>query len=192
MVMPIVAYIAKGILGIFFDKKYLSGKYFHEYKSGYVWAAKAIFHRNVLRLAPPLPFPAAYGCNISNPKNIDFHVDDLHNFQGNGIYYQNFAAKITLGRNVFIAQNTALITANHDLTDPSKHAAGEEIIIEDNCWIGFGVVILPGVRLGQGTTVAAGAVVTRSFPEGNCILGGIPAVEIRKKTEDQKKPGKIL
>ncbi|WP_371860829.1 DapH/DapD/GlmU-related protein [Terrabacter aerolatus] len=60
------------------------------------------------------------------------------------------------------------------------HAAGEPIIIGDDCWIGMNSVILPGVILGSRTTVGAGSVVTKSFPEGNCIVAGNPAKIIKQ------------
>jgi len=41
-------------------------------------------------------------------------------------------------------------------------------------------VILPGVHLGDHTIVAAGSVVTKSFPQGNCILGGVPAKVVKE------------
>jgi acetyltransferase-like isoleucine patch superfamily enzyme len=50
----------------------------------------------------------------------------------------------------------------------------EPIVIGNDCWIGTRVIILPGVHLGNKCIVAAGAVVTRSFPD-NCIIGGVPA-----------------
>lgn len=50
----------------------------------------------------------------------------------------------------------------------------EPIVIGDDCWIGTRVIILPGVHLGNKCIVAAGAVVTRSFPD-KCIIGGVPA-----------------
>lgn len=53
------------------------------------------------------------------------------------------------------------------------------VTIGNDCWIGAGAIILGGVTLGDNVTVAAGAVVTRSFP-GDCIIGGVPARVIRK------------
>lgn len=54
-----------------------------------------------------------------------------------------------------------------------------KVIIGDNCWIGGNVTILAGVKLGNKTIIAAGAVVNRSF-SGNCIIGGVPAKLIKK------------
>jgi len=54
------------------------------------------------------------------------------------------------------------------------------VTIGDYCWIGMNATILPNVILGNHTIVAAGAVVTRSFPEGYCILAGNPARIIKQ------------
>jgi acetyltransferase-like isoleucine patch superfamily enzyme len=68
---------------------------------------------------------------------------------------------------------------------------GEELApvkIEDDAWIGARAIILPGVVIGKGCTVAAGAVVTHST-EAYSVVAGIPAVEIRRKpTVEQAEP----
>ncbi|MEQ1824103.1 MAG: DapH/DapD/GlmU-related protein, partial [Fimbriimonadaceae bacterium] len=53
------------------------------------------------------------------------------------------------------------------------------------CWIGMNAVVLPGVTLGDRTVVAAGAVVTKSFPEGWCIVAGVPAKLLRSLKEPE-------
>jgi acetyltransferase-like isoleucine patch superfamily enzyme len=73
-----------------------------------------------------------------------------------------------------------MISQNHDTTNYRRYIKQASIIISDNCWIGAGAIILPGVHLGNHTIVAAGAVVTKSFSDENCILAGNPAL-VRKK-----------
>lgn len=60
-------------------------------------------------------------------------------------------------------------------------------MIGRNCWIGMNAVILPGVKLGDYTIVGAGAVVTHSFPEGYCVIGGVPAKKIKDLDKDKIK-----
>jgi len=55
----------------------------------------------------------------------------------------------------------------------------EKVIICDYSWAGMNSVILPGVKLGSRTIVAAGSVVAKSFPEGYCVIAGSPAKIIR-------------
>lgn len=166
-------------LSIFFDRKYLAGRHFDEGFNGYRWSVRAIWTRNILRLAPPLPFPAGLNVIISNPKNLEFHPDDLNNFQSPGTYFQNFKGKIQIGRGSYIAPNVGMITANHNFNSLDGHTEGENIRIGEKSWIGMNVVILPGVILGPKTIVAAGAVVNKSYIDGNIVLAGVPAKPIK-------------
>ena len=167
------------LLSLFFEKKYLDGRFFNSQYTGFLWAIRAIWQRNILRLSPPMPFPVGLTCVISDPENLIFHPDDLNNFQTGGTYYQNFAARIYIGRGTLIAPNVGLITANHDPMHPNLHQKGSDISLGEECWIGMNSIVLPGVKLGSKTIVAAGSVVTRSFPEGLCIVAGTPARKIR-------------
>lgn len=175
------------VLTIFFKKEYLTGRYFEGSILGYFWAIKSIWTRNILRLASPTPFPVSASCVISNPMNIHFHPDDINNFQGFGNYYQNFLGHIYLGKGCYIAPNVGIITANHKLDNLDEHEDGKDVILGEKCWIGMNSVILPGVELGNNTIVAAGSVVTKSFPDGNVVIGGVPAKIIKKLVQEMEK-----
>jgi len=99
--------------------------------------------------------------------------------QGNGGIY--------IGNYVHFASNIGVISANHDVYDQSKHIC-KKVIIEDYCWIGQGAMIMPGTHLGKRTIVGAGSVVTKSFPDGYCIIGGNPAKIIRYLNSKEFKP----
>jgi len=176
-VLKPVAHVA---VSLFFDRKYLSGRYFSNSFGGYVWAFRAIWARNILRLAQPMPWPVALGCTISDPRNLEFDPDDLNNFQTTGTYFQCRDAKIVIGKGTYIAPNVGLITSNHDISNPELHVAGQDIVLGVGCWIGMNSVILPGVHLGDGTVVAAGSVVTKSFPSGSVVLAGSPARVLKR------------
>lgn len=77
------------------------------------------------------------------------------------------------------ASNVVIISGNHSVYDQDD-ADLRETIIGDYCWIASNVVILAGVVLGPRTIVGAGSVVTKSFPEGYCVIGGNPAKVIKK------------
>lgn len=62
-----------------------------------------------------------------------------------------------------IGPGVKIISASHNLNDYDLHDSIDPIEIGDNCWFGADVIILPGVKLGDHTVVAAGAVVTKSF-----------------------------
>lgn len=90
--------------------------------------------------------------------------------QGNGgVYVGNF---------VQFASNIGIISANHDLNNQANHI-NKPIIIGSFSWLGQGALILPGVKLGQRVIVGAGSVVTKSFPEGWCVIAGNPAKKIK-------------
>ena len=63
---------------------------------------------------------------------------------------------------------------NHNLLNYSVYVKKDKITIGDNCWIATGAIITAGVSLGNHVVVAAGAVVTKSFPD-NVLIAGVPA-----------------
>lgn len=90
-----------------------------------------------------------------------------------GCYIQAIG-KIAIGDYTQIGPGVGLISSNHDPTDLRAHDA-QDIAIGAYSWIGMHAVILPGVTLGDFTIVGAGAIVTKSFPQGYCVLAGNPA-----------------
>ena len=85
---------------------------------------------------------------------------------------------ITVGRNVSISPYVKIYTATHNLGYGSRRMGfgvkARPVVIEDGVWIGLDSLILPGVTLGQGCVVSAGAVVTGNVPP-NTLVGGNPA-----------------
>ncbi len=168
---------------LFYDRKYLKGKHFTGRLGGlcapgWEWAAKNGFARLLLGVHSDIRFPVSPNVRVVLPENIEFHPDDLNNFQTVGNYFQAIG-KITIGRGTYIAPNVGLITANHDLTNLDAHLEPKPIVLGEKCWIGMNSVILPGITLGEGTVVGAGSVVTKSFSEGHCVIAGNPAKKIR-------------
>lgn len=90
-------------------------------------------------------------------------------------------ANITIGEDVQIGPNVQLLTPTHPIEpEPrrSKIEAAEPIVIADNVWLGGGVIVCPGVSIGENTVVGAGAVVTRDLPP-NVVAVGNPARVLR-------------
>ena len=167
----------------YYDKKYLTGKWFAGKLDGlcnlgWEWTAKCGFARFLRGFHKGARFPISPRILVALPQNIEFHPDDLNNFQTSGNYFQAFG-KITIGRGCYIAPNVGLITANHDPADLDSHLEPKPITLGEKCWIGMNAVVLPGVTLGPGTVVGAGSVVTKSFPEGHCVIAGNPAKKLR-------------
>lgn len=91
---------------------------------------------------------------------------------------------VSIGADVQIGPNVQLLTPTHPL-DPDVRRSGleaaEPITIEDNVWLGGGVIVCPGVTIGRDTVVGAGAVVTKDLPRGVVAVGN-PAHVIRTLT----------
>lgn len=93
---------------------------------------------------------------------------------------------ITIGRDVMMAPECVILTQNHrhDRTDIPMICQGNEeprpVSIGDDVWIGRRVIIMPGVSIGDGCIVSAGAVVTKDAPPYT-IVGGIPAKVIKHR-----------
>jgi acetyltransferase-like isoleucine patch superfamily enzyme len=86
---------------------------------------------------------------------------------------------ISIGDNVMIASGLTLTSQTHGPGLTARRSNIEApIVICDNVWIGAGAIVLPGVRIGEGSVIAAGAVVTRDVPP-LVIVGGVPAVKLR-------------
>lgn len=130
------------------------------------------------------------------------HVDvDFHCEYGKNIYVGDKVIinmnctfvdnhRIDIGNNVLIASNVQIYTATHSIYVNERMTPGwqegEDICrtiarpvrIEDNVWIGGGVIILPGVTIGRGSVIGAGSVVTRSIP-ADCVAVGNPCRVIK-------------
>ena len=82
---------------------------------------------------------------------------------------------LRIGDRVLIAAHATLTTRGHPLELPRfGKTVDASIVVEDDVWIGAAAVILPGVRVGKGAVVGAGAVVTKDVEAGT-VVGGVPA-----------------
>ncbi|MFH0810740.1 MAG: acyltransferase [Pseudomonadota bacterium] len=97
------------------------------------------------------------------------------------------AQEVRIGSRCLIAGQVNIYDNNSHPTDPEKRACHlplepgdvRPVIIEDDVWLGQCSMVLKGVTVGRGSTVAAGAVVTKSVPP-YCIVAGNPAVVVKK------------
>jgi galactoside O-acetyltransferase len=142
------------------------------------------------------------GCEFISPKAISFFgysyigANCYFNADGGKIEVGNSAAfnrgahinascggKIVIGEHCLIGPGVIMRTADHDYSriDIPMQNQGhnhEDIIIEDDVWIGANTVVLKGVHIGRGAIIGAGAVVTKSIPS-MAIAVGIPAKPLR-------------
>ena len=91
---------------------------------------------------------------------------------------------VVIGSHVNLAQGITITALNHIFSDPQKRideqgVSTDQVIIEDDTWIGANAVILPGVTIGRHSVIAAGAVVTKDIPP-HSLAAGIPAKIIKQ------------
>lgn len=118
--------------------------------------------------------------------------------KGSTIYCTDAAC--TIGKKVLFGPKPTIITGDHridilgkymtDVTVEEKFVDGvnvydQPVVIEDDVWCGANVTILKGVTIGHGSVVAAGAVVTKSFPPYS-IIGGIPAKLLKMRFTEEE------
>lgn len=120
------------------------------------------------RLFPP--FTADCGKNIRIGERV---------FINSGCRFQDQGG-IILGDDALIGHNVVIATLNHDL-DPAQRATTipQPVVLGDRVWIGANATVLPGVTIGDGAIVAAGAVVTKDVP-ARTVVGGAPARVLRE------------
>jgi maltose O-acetyltransferase len=127
------------------------------------------------------------GVNVTiEPKAyIPFWKVEIGN--NSGIGKNAHLGAVTIGDNVMMGPDVVILTRNHKFSNLNKpmrcQGAAEDIpvIIGDDVWIGTRAIILPGVHIGKGSIIAAGAVVTDNVAEYS-IYGGNPARFIKKRT----------
>lgn len=91
-------------------------------------------------------------------------------------------AKVSIGRNCQIGPRVCFETVNHEATAAAGARRGystSPIVVEDEVWIGCGAILLPGVTVGRGAVVGAGAVVTRDVPPDTAVMG-VPAKPVKR------------
>ena len=143
------------------------------------------------------------GCLVFHPENVHlgrdvyvghhamlkgYHKNTLRIGDGTWVGQQCFfhaAGGIEIGRNVGIAPAVRILTSVHEEEGravPILHAAVAlaPVVVEDDADLGVGCILLPGVRVGRGAQVGAGAVVTRDVP-AYAIAAGTPARVLRER-----------
>jgi acetyltransferase-like isoleucine patch superfamily enzyme len=88
--------------------------------------------------------------------------------------------EVAIGANCLIGQYVIIMDSDyHDLVTRAAPGPVAPVVIEDDVWLGARVVVLKGVRIGRGSAIGAGSVVTRDIPPG-CLAAGVPARVVRK------------
>ena len=139
--------------------------------------------RKIFRQNSGVKWAIHHTSTIHNPEKI---VRGKNVFPGDspGVYI-NAVNGVRIGDYTNIGPNVGIISSNHDLINNDSHTESAPIEIGRFCWMGMNAVILPGVRLADFTIVGAGAVVTKSFNEGYCVIAGNPAKVIKYLNKEE-------
>lgn len=148
-----------------------------------------LYGRIVKRLKMLLLRPAfkCYGRNlIFDPDGLySYHTIEIGDdvFIGLGAVFVASQSSITIGNKVMFGPNVTIIGGDHnsgvigkfmyDIKE-KRPEDDQKVIIENDVWVGAGVIILKGVTIGRGSIIAAGAVVTKSVPP-YAVAAGVPA-----------------
>lgn len=123
------------------------------------------------------PFYCCYGKNISI--GADSYINMNCNFIDDG--------KITIGERVMFGVAVTIATVGHPINPTMReYMYTDPVTIGDNCWIGAGTVICPGVTIGSNSVIGAGSVVVHDIPE-NVVAVGNPCRVLREIGEQDEK-----
>lgn len=138
-------------------------------------------HINHIRICFLRLFGAKIGKNTYVARNTDVREPDLIELGENVVINKGVLLDgrggLSIGNNVDIAQDTLILTAQHDYNDDYHKFITSKTIIDEYVWVGARALILPGIHIFRGAVVAAGAVVTKDVDEMT-VVGGVPAKKI--------------
>jgi len=143
---------------------------------------RTLFFQKIVGINAEAYWPTHFTSVISNPRNILIGVGTAPGLSP-GCYIQGLGI-IIIGNYTIIAPNVGIISANHSVKDHRQHIKGK-VEIGNYCWLGMNAIILPDVTLGDHTVVAANSVVTKSYPDGYCIIAGSPARIIKTLNREE-------
>ncbi|WP_340245967.1 acyltransferase [Sulfitobacter pontiacus] len=117
---------------------------------------------------------------IADPQNVFLGAHVSVNDQA--ILQSCEGADLVVEDYVTISYGAKILTGGLDRSSAiqrSKQHVSRSIILRQSCWIGAGAIVLPGVSVGEGATVAAGSVVTKDVAPGT-VVAGIPARAVKQ------------
>lgn len=120
------------------------------------------------------------GCRFLNGRRVFMGAHTVVNY---GCTLDGRKYCVRIGSNVSIGPEASILTLGHDPQSPSFEDRGGEVTIGDRAWIAFRAIILPGVTIGEGAVVAAGAVVS-SDVEPFTIVAGNPARAVGRRSRE--------
>jgi len=121
------------------------------------------------------------GCRFLNGRKVFLGERNVINF---GCLFDGRKFQIRTGSNVSIGPEATILTLGHDPRSATFADRGGDVYIGDRVWIGYRAIVLPGVKIGDGAVVGAGAVVTKDV-EPHAMVAGNPARKIGERGGSQ-------
>ncbi len=119
-------------------------------------------------------------CKFLNGRKVHLGNRNVINF---GCLFDGRHYRIRTGNDVSIGPEAAILTLGHDPQSTGFANQGGDVVIGDRVWIAYRAVIMPGVTIGEGAVVAAGAIVTSNVAPFT-IVAGSPAKKIGERSND--------
>jgi len=120
------------------------------------------------------------GCRFLNGRKVRLGDRCILNF---GTLLDGRKFQINIGKDVSIGPEATILTLGHDPQSANFEDRGGDVTIGDRAWIGYRVIVMPGITIGEGAVVGAGAVVTKDV-EPYSIVAGNPARKIGQRNHD--------
>lgn len=127
-----------------------------------------------------VPWPVHFTSKVTGWDYIDIGIAVAPGYMGGCYVFAKDDSPISIGDYTIVSANVCIAGYNHDVHDYTKFPTKGGIRIGRYCWLAMNSSVMPGVTLGDHTVVAAGAVVTKSFPQGYCVLAGVPAKVVQQ------------
>ncbi len=179
--MKVVTTLEKVKRGLFWLTYYLFVRHLPRSYVKYSFGSRAIRAFILSRLLKN------FGTEVNiEPKVIFYNMSESEIGDYSGIGMNSYIGAVKIGRNVMIGEELIAISLNHEFanTEIPMRLQGvqkdQPILIEDDVWIGSRVIILPDVKIGKGSIIGAGSVVTKDVPPYT-IVAGNPAREIGRR-----------
>jgi acetyltransferase-like isoleucine patch superfamily enzyme len=135
--------------------------------------------QHLLRINAGAPCSIHFTSRAIRPERISVGRGAERSFAVSGGCYFQAGNGIHIGEGTIFGPGVKLVSANHDLSRAGAWEAAPPLIVGRACWLGAGVIVLPGVHIGDGSIVGAGAVVTKSVPAGSVVAGN-PARDLAR------------
>ncbi len=110
------------------------------------------------------------GARFYDPRNIEIGDDSIIGEKA----VLDGRAKLKIGDHVDFASEVMIYNSQHDINHPTFAATDSSVEIGDYVFVGPRAIILPGIKIGKGAIIAAGAIVTKDVPE-YAVVAGVPA-----------------